>query len=166
VYPLHELCKQVSCLKCRGKYYAILYKVNIVITTPHVSLCLFCSLGHDLSGQRNVNIRVTGTPRTPRTGGVAELTCVVTGGSRSAISWTRYGGRLPPSAQPLNDKLKFNSLRPEDGGIYVCTVTTPTGVFEETYTLTVQSRSYTLTMSSFELGHLVTLGLLRLYCFR
>ena len=98
---------------------------------------VLCNLG---VGHRNVNIHVDASPRNPRVGKSVELRCTVSGDPRSVVAWTRYGGHLPPTARQHNERLSIANLRPDDGGIYVCTVTTPNGVFEETYALVIQSR--------------------------
>ena len=53
------------------------------------------------------------------------LTCMVPQGFSS--SWTKYGGQLPYGAAQADGVLTIRSATPDSSGIYVCTVTGPTG---------------------------------------
>ena len=108
----------------------LLFRCLVLTRACCVSMC---------SGQRNVDIRVEASPSNPRADETVELKCLVSGNTRAGVAWTRYGGSLPPQARQFNERLRIPNLRADDGGIYVCTVTTPNGVFEETYALVIQS---------------------------
>ena len=59
------------------------------------------------------------------------LTCRVQSAGGFTTVWTKYEGQLPYSATQANGVLTIPRATPEDSGIYVCTVTSPTGESQE-----------------------------------
>lgn len=57
----------------------------------------------------------------------------------ASVHWTREDAPLPFNARIQGRTLRIANVQPNNGGAYKCIVTTPIGVFEETYPLTIQS---------------------------
>lgn len=86
--------------------------------------------------QRQVNIRVRSIPPRVRIGEDVELICDVEGDPTTAVSWTRVDGPMPREARIGGNILRLP--RVQTGGSYMCTITTPQGVFEKNYGLVIQ----------------------------
>ncbi|CAL4124571.1 unnamed protein product, partial [Meganyctiphanes norvegica] len=89
--------------------------------------------------QQSVDIRIQKNVERVSIGQDLTLTCYVGGSNKASVQWSRQGSRLPYNARSQGRDLVFNNISPQNGGVYVCSVTTPQGVFEKAYPLTIQS---------------------------
>lgn len=73
-----------------------------------------------------------------------ELRCEVSGGDggHSQVSWMKLNGRLGTNVREYGDILRFDSLVPENGGIYQCNVIGSNRKrYQQNFILTVQGRN-------------------------
>nr|XP_045613717.1 basement membrane-specific heparan sulfate proteoglycan core protein-like isoform X12 [Procambarus clarkii] len=85
-----------------------------------------------------VDIRIRPSRSNVRIGDDIELTCEVGGDPAAAVSWSRVSSDLPYNAQRRGNLLRLVNVQSDNGGIYMCTVTTASGVFEDSFALVVQ----------------------------
>ncbi|KAK3867232.1 hypothetical protein Pcinc_027289 [Petrolisthes cinctipes] len=87
--------------------------------------------------QRILNIQVRSMPPRVQRGEGVDLICEVEGDrTAAAVSWIRQDGPMPRGYRLDGNVL--NIPRVEDTGTYLCTVTTPQGVFEKRFILAIQ----------------------------
>ncbi|KAK7083866.1 Basement membrane-specific heparan sulfate proteoglycan core protein, partial [Halocaridina rubra] len=91
-----------------------------------------------VESRQAIDIRIESSRRVVRIGDDVELRCIVGGDPAVAVSWSRVNNALPSNARTIGSELEIQNVQADNGGVYRCTVTTPSGVFEETYPLAVQ----------------------------
>ncbi|XP_069938272.1 basement membrane-specific heparan sulfate proteoglycan core protein isoform X44 [Cherax quadricarinatus] len=99
---------------------------------------------------QTVDIRIRPSRSNVRISEDVELVCEVSGEPAAAVSWSRRNSGLPSNAETQGNVLRLVNVQSDNGGVYRCTVTTPSGVFEESYALVIQDIISTETI---HIGH-------------
>ena len=87
----------------------------------------------------DVAIRIRPSRDSAPVGSSLELVCQVRGAPGARASWQRVGAALPAGAAARGELLRLTELTADAGGLYRCTVLTPTGAqYTEDYALAVQ----------------------------
>lgn len=77
-------------------------------------------------------------------GDTLDLRCKVTGDASARISWHKVAqdGPLPENVRVRGPILVINGVKPENGGVYRCSVESYAGTFTDDYVLAMQGRFF------------------------
>ncbi|KAM4703219.1 basement membrane-specific heparan sulfate proteoglycan core protein [Rhinophrynus dorsalis] len=87
-------------------------------------------------------VRIESSSQTMEEGQTIDLNCVAEGHPGAVVTWHRSGGHpLASNHQVSGSRMRINQASPADSGVYICRVSTGSGIREASITITVQSSS-------------------------
>ncbi|XP_065291473.1 basement membrane-specific heparan sulfate proteoglycan core protein isoform X27 [Dermacentor albipictus] len=88
----------------------------------------------------SVSVRIRANKEVVHMGDSLDLHCVVTGDGAASVKWTKLAAddRFAENVRVHGAFLSVNGVRPENGGVYRCSIDSPAGTLNDDYVLAIE----------------------------
>ncbi|XP_075540322.1 terribly reduced optic lobes isoform X26 [Dermacentor variabilis] len=88
----------------------------------------------------SISVRIRANKEVVHMGDSLDLHCVVTGDGAASVKWTKLAAddRFAENVRVHGAFLSVNGVRPENGGVYRCSIDSPAGTLNDDYVLAIE----------------------------
>ncbi|KAL1421369.1 hypothetical protein MTO96_000452 [Rhipicephalus appendiculatus] len=88
----------------------------------------------------SISVRIRANKEVVHMGDSLELHCVVTGDGAASVKWTKLAAddHFAENVRVRGAALSVNGVRPENGGVYRCSIDSPAGTLNDDYVLAIE----------------------------